>query len=52
MLLENLTVPAVLEGRAVAAMVGAARGDRKEEWKSDFGATFHMSHTHAGTSAY
>ena len=38
--------------RAVAAMVGAARGDSKEEWESDSGATFHMSHTHAGMSAY
>ena len=38
--------------RAVAAMVGAARSDRKEEWESDSGATFHMSHTRAGMSAY
>ena len=38
--------------RAVAAIVGTARGDRKEEWESDSGATFHMSHTHAGMSAY
>ena len=40
---KQLTVP---------AMVGAARSDRKEEWESDSGATFHMSHTHAGMSAY
>ncbi|CAM9877737.1 unnamed protein product, partial [Ascophyllum nodosum] len=33
-------------------MVGAARSDRKEEWESGSGATFHMSHTHAGMSAY
>ena len=51
-MLAKLTVPAVPEVRAVAAMVGAARGDRKEEWESDSGATFHMSHTRAGMSAY
>ena len=33
-------------------MVGAARSDRKEEWESDSGATFHMSHTRAGVSSY
>ena len=38
--------------RVVAAMVGAARGDRKEEWESDSSATFHMSHTRAGMFAY
>ena len=38
--------------RAVAAMVGAAGGDSKEEWELDSGATFHMSHTHARMSAY
>ena len=31
----KLTMPAVPEVRSVAAMVGAARGDRKEEWESD-----------------
>ena len=36
----------------MAAMVGTARGDRKEEWESDSGITFHMSHTRAGMSAY
>ena len=45
-------MPAVPEVRAVAAMVGAARGGRKEEWQSDSGATFHMSHTRAGMYAY
>ena len=30
-ILAKLTVPAVPEVRAVAAMVGAAHGDRKEE---------------------
>ena len=51
-MLAKLTVPAVPEVRAVAAMVGAARSDRKEEWESDSGATFHMSHTRARMSAY
>ena len=49
--MAKLTVPAVPEVRVVAAMVGAARGDRKEDWESDSGATFHMSHTRAGMSA-
>ena len=51
-MLAKLTVPAVPEVRAVAAMVGTARGDRKEEWESDFGATLRMSHTRAGISVY
>ena len=51
-MLANLTVPAVPGVRAVAAMVGAARGDRKKEWESDSGATFYMSHTRAGISAH
>ena len=51
-MLAKLTVPAVSQVRVVAAMVGKARGDMKEEWKSDSGATFHMSHTRAGMSAY
>ena len=33
-------------------MVGAARGDRKEEWESDSGVTSHMSHTRVGMFAY
>ena len=51
-MLAKLTVSAVSEVRAVAAIVGAARGDRKEKCESDSGATFHMSHTRAGMSAY
>ena len=51
-MLAKLTEPAVPEMRAVAAMVGTARGNRKEEWESDSGATFHMPHTRAGMSAY
>ena len=35
----------------MAAIVGAARGDRKEEWESDSGAIFYMSLTRAGMSA-
>ena len=51
-MLAKLTVPVVPEVRAVAAMVGAARSDREEEWESGSGATFHISHTRAGMSAY
>ena len=51
-MLAKLTVPVVPEVRAVTAVVGAARRDRKEEWESDSSATFHMSHTRAGMSAY
>ncbi|CAN0151932.1 unnamed protein product, partial [Ascophyllum nodosum] len=51
-ILAKLTVPVVPEAREVTAMVGAARSVRKEEWESDSGATFHMSHTRAGMSAY
>ena len=51
-MLAKLTVPAVPEVRAVTAIVGAARGDRKEEWESGSGATFYMSHTRTGMSAY
>ena len=51
-MLAKLTVPAVPEARAGAAMMRAARDDRKEEWESYFSATFHTSHTRAGMSAY
>ena len=51
-MLAKLTVPAVPEVRAVASMVGADRGDRKEKLVSDSCATFHMSHTRAGMPAY
>ena len=51
-MLARLTVPVVPEVREVTAMVGAARSVTKEEWESDSGATFHMSHTRAGRSAY
>ena len=48
-MLAKLTVPVVPEVREVTAMVEAARSVRKEEWESDSGATFHMSHTRAVT---
>ena len=51
-MLAKLNVPVVPEVRAVAAMVGAARSDGKEEWESDSGATFRISHTRAGMSVY
>ena len=51
-MLAKLTAPAVPEVRAAAAMVGTARSDEKEEWESNSGATFHMSHTRAGMSDY
>ena len=51
-MLAKPTVPVVPKVRAVAAMVGAARSDRKEERDLDSGATFHTSHTRAGMSAY
>ena len=36
----------------VAATIGAACGDGKEEWDSNSGAAFHMSHTQTGMTAY
>ena len=51
-ILVKLTVPAVPEVRAVVAMVRAACGDWNKERGSASGATFHMSHTRAGMSAY
>ena len=51
-MLAKLTVPAKFEGKGMVTMVGAVRGDRKEEWESDSGASFHMSHTRAGMTAY
>ena len=37
---------------ATAAMVGAGRGDGKEEWDSGSGALFHTSHAQVGMTAY
>ena len=35
----------------VAATTGEARGDDKEPWDSDSGASFHVSHTQDGMTA-
>ena len=52
-MLAKVNVPANSEvGLMMAAMVEAARGDGKEEWESDSGATFYMSHNRAGMTAY
>ena len=45
-------MPANAEVGLVAATTGASRGDGKEEWDSDSGASFLMSHTQAGMTAY
>ena len=42
----------VLAKKPTAAMMGAARGDRKEEWEPDSGEIFHISHSRAGMIAY
>ena len=44
-MLAKRNVPANSEVGLVAAMIGAARGDGKEEWDLDSGASFHMSYT-------
>ena len=44
-MLAKINMPANSEVGLVAAMIGAACGDGKEEWCSDSGASFHMSHT-------
>ena len=51
-MLVKRNVPANSEVGLVAATIGTARGDGKEEWDSDTGASFHMSHTQAGMTAY
>ena len=51
-MLAKINVSANTEVGWVAATAGAARGDGKEEWNSDSGASFHMSHTQAGMTAY
>ena len=51
-MLAKRNVPANAEVRLVSAMTGVARGDGKEEWHSDSGASFLMSHIQAGTTAY
>ena len=51
-MLAKINVPLNAEVGLVAATVGAARGDGKEERTSDSGASFHMSHTQVGMTAY
>ena len=51
-MLAKINVPANAEVGLVATTTGAARGDGKEEWDSDSGASFHMSHTQTGTTVY
>ena len=51
-MLAKLNVPANAEVGPVAATTGAARGDGKEKWDSDSGASFHVSHAQAGMTAY
>ena len=48
----NLNMTETPEVGPTAAMIGAARGDGKEELESDSGGTLHMSPTHAGMTAY
>ena len=50
--MTKMNVPASSEVRLMAATIGAARGDGKEEWDSDFVATFNTSPTRAGMTAY
>ena len=51
-MVAKINVPVNTEGGLVAATPGAARGDGKEEWNLDSGASFHMSPTQAGMPAY
>ena len=51
-ILAKINVLANAEVGLVAATTGASRGDGKEEWDSDSGASFLMSHTQAGMTAY
>ena len=50
--MARMNVPTNLSGGTDVATVGSARGDSKEGWESDCGATFHMSHTRARITAY
>ena len=43
-MLAKMNVPANSEVTLMAATIGTARGDGKEEWDSDFDVTLHMSH--------
>ena len=50
-MLAKINVPANTEVGLVAVTTGAVRGDDEEEWDSDSGASFHMSHTQTGMIA-
>ena len=51
-MLAKMNVPTNSEAELVAATIGAARGDGKEEWDSELSASFHMSHTQTGMLTY
>ena len=51
-MLAKINVSGNNEMALVVVTRGAARGDGKEEWDSDFGASFHTSHIQARTTAY
>ena len=51
-MLAKINVPANAEVELVAATTGAARLDGKEKWDPESRASFHMSHTLAGMTAY
>ena len=51
-MLAKLNVPTNYEVGPMAAKIKTARGGGKEEWASDSDATFPMSHTCAGLTAY
>ena len=50
-MVAKLNVPANPEVGPMVALIGAALGGSMEEWESDSGATFHISHTQAGITA-
>ena len=51
-MVAKINVAANSEVGLVQTTIGGARGGGKEKWDSDSGASFHMSHTQAGTTAY
>ena len=51
-ILAEINVPTNSEVGLVAAMIGVARGDGKDEWDSNSGESFHMPHTQAGMIVY
>ena len=51
-ILAKMNMPASSEVGLVAATIGAARGNGKEEWDSDYGALFRTSRTQAEMTAY